>query len=332
MEAMLYERLDSVVKCNLCGRRCIIQPGKRGTCGVRENRDGTLYSLVYGKAISYAVDPIEKKPLYHFYPGSTAFSIATVGCNFKCIFCDNWSISQDRDIKGEELPPGEVVSMAKRAGCRSISYTYTEPTIFFEYAYDTARIAHKEGLCNTFVTNGYMTPEAVDTINGYLDAATVDLKGSGDPDFYRSFCKVPDTEPIYQSLLEMKQKKIFIEMTNLIVTGGGDSKEAFHKLVRWILDNLGDDIPLHILRFFPNYLYTSRPPPPVSFLEELWKISKSEGLKYVYLGNVPGHKFEHTYCPKCNNILIERFGFEVLQIRLDGKLCAFCGEEINIVR
>ncbi len=331
MEAMLYERLDSIVKCNLCGWRCTIQPGKRGTCGVRENKDGVLQTLVYGKAISYAVDPIEKKPLYHFHPGSTAFSIATVGCNFKCIFCDNWSISQDRGIKGENLPPEQVVSMAKQAGCESISYTYTEPTIFFEYAYDTAKIAHREGIYNTFVTNGYMTPEAVDTIDGYLDAATVDFKGSGDPDFYRSFCKVANVEPVYQSLLEMKQKKIFIEITNLIVTGGGDSKDAFLKLVKWIIENLGDGTPLHILRFFPSYLYTRSPPPSVEFLEELWQFSKSAGLKYVYLGNVPGHEYEHTYCPRCNKILIERFGFDVLSLHLKGRRCAFCGEEVNVV-
>ncbi|MGQ9759308.1 MAG: AmmeMemoRadiSam system radical SAM enzyme [Candidatus Methanomethylicaceae archaeon] len=327
---MLYGRLNSSVKCHLCGWRCTIQPGKRGTCGVRENRDGVLHSLVYGKVISCAVDPIEKKPLFHFHPGSFALSIATVGCNFKCIFCDNWSISQDRSVKGEYLPPERVVSTAKEMECKSISYTYTEPTIFFEYAYDTARLAHKEGILNTFVTNGYMTPEAVDTIDGYLDAATVDFKGSGDPDFYKSFCKVPSVEPIYESLLEMRRKKIFIEITNLIVTGGGDSKEAFIKLVRWIVDNLGENTPFHILRYFPSYLYKS-PPPPVEFMEELWKTSKSFGMKYVYLGNVHGHRYEHTYCPRCNKIVIERIGFDIISTHLKGRSCAFCGGEINII-
>jgi len=335
-EARLYERLEeNRVRCALCAHRCVINEGQRGICHVRENRGGTLYTLVYGRLIAQHVDPVEKKPLYHFYPGSTAYSIATPGCNFRCRWCQNWEISQmpreQHLVLGRAVPPEEVVADARRAGSRRIAYTYTEPTIFFEYAYDTARIAHREGIHNTFVTNGYMTPEAVDTIDGYLDAATVDFKGSGDPDFYRSFCKVTNTGPIYQSLLEMKQKKIFIEITNLIVTGGGDSREAFLKLVRWIIDNLGSDVPLHILRFFPSYLYTSRPPPPVSFLEELWKISKSEGLKYVYLGNVPGHKYENTYCPRCNNLLIERFGFEVGSIRLKGRRCAFCDEEINVI-
>jgi pyruvate formate lyase activating enzyme len=332
LEAMLYDRLSSdVVKCNLCGWRCTIQPGKRGVCAVRENRGGTLYTLVYGKAASYAVDPIEKKPLYHFHPGTTAFSIATVGCNFKCIFCDNWSISQERGITGEDVPPERIVAMARSMGCSSISYTYTEPTIFFEYAYDTAKLAHKEGLYNTFVTNGYMTPEAIDTIDGYLDAATVDFKGSGDPNFYRNFCKITNFEPIYQALAEMKRKKIFIEITDLIVTGGGDTKEPFIKLVKWIHDELGDETPFHILRFFPSYKYDGQGAPRISYLEELWKASKDIGLKYVYLGNVMGHRYENTYCPHCGKNVIDRSGFEVLSINLKGRNCAFCGGEINVM-
>lgn len=330
MEALLYDKLNSTVKCKLCSFRCTISSGKRGLCGVRENRNGILYTLVYGKAISYAIDPIEKKPLFHFYPGSLAFSLATVGCNFRCIFCDNWYISQDREVKGEDLPPEEIVKMAKVYGCKCISYTYTEPTIFFEYAYDTAKLAHKEGIYNTFVTNGYITPEAIDLINGYLDAVTVDFKGSGDPEFYRKFCKVHDTEPIYQALIEMKRKSIFIEITNLIVTGGGDSKEAFTKLVKWIVDELGDSIPIHILRYFPSYMYKS-PSPSVKLLEEFWKIAKQYGLKYVYLGNVPGHEYEHTYCPNCGKIIIRRVGFKILDIKLKGRKCTYCDYEINIV-
>ncbi|MEM2667167.1 MAG: AmmeMemoRadiSam system radical SAM enzyme [Candidatus Methanomethylicaceae archaeon] len=328
---MLYEKLNSIVKCKLCGFRCTIHPGKRGICGVRENRNGTLYTLVYGKAISYAIDPIEKKPLFHFYPGALTFSLATVGCNFRCVFCDNWCISQDREVKGEDIPPERIVKMAKMYKCKCISYTYTEPTIFFEYAYDTAKLAHKEGIYNTFVTNGYITPEAIDLINGYLNAATVDFKGSGDPDFYKKFCKVPDVSPIYQALIEMKRKSIFIEITNLIVTGGGDSKEAFIKLVKWILDELGESIPLHILRFFPSYMYTESPPPSIKLLEEFYGIAKDFGLKYVYLGNVPGHRYENTYCPNCNNVVIKRLGFEILDIKLKGKRCVYCNNEINII-
>jgi pyruvate formate lyase activating enzyme len=329
---MLYSKLDSdKVKCNLCHFRCVIANGKRGICGVRENRNGTLYTLVYGKAISYAIDPIEKKPLFHFYPGSTAFSIATIGCNFKCIFCDNWVISQDREIKGEELLPEEIVYMAKKYECKCISYTYTEPTIFFEYAYDTAKLAHKEGIFNTFVTNGYMTFEAIDLINGYLDAATIDFKGSGDPDFYKKFCKVPDVEPIFQSLSEMKRKGIFIEITDLIVTGGGESREAFKKFIKKIVDIVGDSVPLHILRFFPSYMYMNTTSTPITILEEFYGIAKDFGLKYVYLGNVPGHKYEHTYCPNCNNIVIKRIGFEIIDIKLKGRNCAYCNSEINII-
>jgi pyruvate formate lyase activating enzyme len=332
MEAMLWERLEPpTVKCNLCGWRCTIIQGQRGRCGVRENVGGTLFTLVYGKAISYAVDPIEKKPLYHFHPGTRAFSIATAGCNFRCNFCDNWSISQTKEIEGEDMPPTKVVEMAKRAGCSSVSYTYTEPTIFFEYAYDTARLAHKGGLFNTFVTNGYMTPEAVDEIDGYLDAATVDFKGSGDPDFYKKFCGTVDVKPVFQSLVEMKRKKIFIEITNLIVPGGGDAKEPFMKLVKWIVDELGDDTPFHILRFFASYNYDGPETTPTPYLEELWKLSKEAGLKYVYLGNVMNPKYENTYCPQCGRVIIDRLGFEVASIHLKGKNCAFCGKEINVL-
>lgn len=331
MEAMLYQKLDSgAVKCNLCAWRCTIQPGKRGVCRVRENMGGRLETLVYGRVVSYAVDPIEKKPLYHFYPGSTAFSIATVGCNFKCNFCDNWVISQEEGIIGENLPPEIVVSEALSMHCSSISYTYTEPTIFFEYAYDTSRIARQSGLFNTFVTNGYMTPEAVDAIHPYLDAATIDFKGSGDPEFYRSFCGVPSADPVFESLLAMKSKGIHLEITDLIVPWGGDIKGAFTKLVRWIADNLGDETPFHILRFFPSYRYNGPESPAEGVLEELWNLARLEGLKYVYLGNVPGHRYENTYCPSCGKLVIGRIGFQVTSLRLKGDACAHCGSRINV--
>jgi len=328
----LWERLSPpAVKCNLCGWRCVIQAGKRGRCMVRENRDGTLHTLVYGKVASYAVDPIEKKPLYHFHPGSTALSVATVGCNFRCVFCDNWSISQETEIVGEEMPPERLVSLAKSMGCRSISYTYTEPTIFFEYAYDTARLAHKEGILNTFVTNGYMTPEAVRTIDGYLDAATVDFKGSGDPEFYKKFCGALDVGPVFDALREMKKEGVFIEITNLIVPDGGDSREAFTKLVNWIVGELGPDIPFHILRFFSSYKYTGPDSTSLSSLVELWKLAKSLGLKYVYLGNVMDERYGNTSCPRCGKAVIERVGMGVASTNLKGNRCAFCGETLNVI-
>lgn len=332
MEAMLYQRIDNqAVKCNLCAWRCTIQNGKRGVCRVRENRGGTLHSLVYGKAVSYAVDPIEKKPLYHFHPGSTAFSIATVGCNFRCNFCDNWVISQEEAILGEEMPPSAVVGEALSHNCLSISYTYTEPTIFFEYAYDTSKEAHRLGLKNTFVTNGYMTVEAVEVIHPYLDAATVDFKGSGDPDFYRGFCGVPSVDPIFDALKALKSKGVHIEVTDLIVPWRGDVEAPLTKLVRWIVENLGDETPFHILRFFPSYRYDGERPPGEAVLERLWEAARAEGLKYVYLGNVPGHKYENTYCPSCGRIVISRIGFEVTSIKLKGDRCAYCGKKINVI-
>jgi len=332
LEALLYDKLESgAVKCRLCGWRCTIQPCKRGVCRVRENRNGTLESLVYGRAISYAVDPIEKKPLYHFHPGSYAFSVATVGCNFRCNFCDNWSISQEPEIVGDIMLPEEIVYTAQKMKCSSISYTYTEPTIFFEYAYDTAKFASKAKLHNTFVTNGYMTPEAIDMIAPYLDAATVDFKGSAEPSFYQNFCGITDVNPIFEALIEMKRKNIFIEITNLIVPGGGDGKVPFIKLVNWVRDNLGADVPFHILRFFPSYRYDGEATTPQALLEEFWQVANDAGLNYVYLGNAPGHKYENTRCPFCGNAVIERFGFEVAKMHLNGKKCKFCGKELNII-
>jgi len=332
LEAMLWDKLESnSVKCKLCGWRCSIPPGGRGKCAVRENREGTLYTLVYGKVASCAVDPIEKKPLYHFHPGTTSFSIATMGCNFKCLFCDNWMLSQQKEIKGEDMPPSKIVEVAKGMGCSSISYTYTEPTIFFEYTYDTAKLAHKAGLYNTYVTNGYMTVEAVDTIDGLLDAATVDFKGSADPGFYKKFCGALDVSPIFQALSEMKRKKIHIEITNLIVPDGGDAKEPFIKLVKWIHDELGEETPLHILKFFSSYKYEGQADTRTEYLEELWNESKGLGMKYVYLGNVPAPEYNNTYCPHCWNIIVERSGFNVTAIHAKNGRCTFCGGDINLV-
>ena len=316
-EAMLYEQLaDNKVKCNLCARRCTIADGGTGFCRVRKNESGKLYSLVYAKAISACVDPIGKKPLSHFHPGALVMSIATIGCNFRCKFCDNWIISQEKDIKGRDFPPEEVVKATRDNGCQGISYTYTEPTIFFEYAYDTARLAKQVGFFNTFVTNGYMTPEAVRTIAPYLDAATVDFKGGGDPKFYKDFSSVPSVEPIYESLKEMKRNGIHIEITNLIVPKIGDSMEQIRQLAAWIRDNLGRDTPFHLLRFHPDYELTNIPSTPVSTMEEAYKTAKEEGLNYVYLGNVPGHPYENTYCPNCNELLIKRFSFEIVKWNL----------------
>jgi len=331
-EAMLYERLPGdMVRCNLCGRRCVIPEGVIGFCRVRKNMGGRLVSLVYGRVCSANPDPIEKKPLFHFHPGSYVFSVATVGCNFRCRFCDNWSISQEEHLIGSDLPPSKLVPLAKRSNCRGISYTYTEPTIFFEYAYDTARLAYEKGLFNTFVTNGYMTPEAVETIAPYLDAATVDFKGGGDPDFYKKFSAVPHVEPIYASLKEMKKHHIHIEITNLIVPEGGDSMERIRELSSWIRKNLGPDTPTHFLRFLPSYEAIDLPPTPTRDVERAREIALEEGLHYVYVGNIPGHKGENTYCPNCHETLVERWGFSIIRWGLTPDMrCPKCRSEIAI--
>lgn len=329
---MLYEQLSNdKVACNLCARRCIIPNGGTGFCLVRKNEGGRLYSLVYAKAISACVDPITKKPLSHFHPGALVMSIATIGCNFRCRFCDNWAISQERRIVGHYFPPEEVVKATKDNGCHGISYTYTEPTIFFEYAYDTAKLAHEAGFFNTFVTNGYMTPEAVRTIAPYLEAATVDFKGGGDPSFYKSLSAVPSVEPIYESLKEMKRNGIHIEITNLVVPKLGDSLEAIRELATWIRDNIGRERPFHLLRFHPDYQLTNIPSTPISTLEKACEVAKDAGLDYVYIGNVPGHRYENTYCPNCNELLIKRFSFEILKWNLTkDMLCPSCGRSIPI--
>ncbi len=332
-EAMLYEIIGkNIVRCNLCSRRCIINENQLGFCKVRKNINGKLYSLVYGKVISAAIDPIEKKPLFHFHPGSSVFSIATIGCNFRCKFCDNWVISQEEEVYGKNLSPNKIIELALKYKCQGISYTYTEPTIFFEYAHDIAKIAKEKGLFNTFVTNGYMTPEAVKTIAPYLDAVTVDFKGSANPKFYKEMSMVPSVEPIFESLIEMKRNGIFIEITNLIVPKYGDSMEDLRKLVRWIIDNLGPETPFHILRFHPDYQLIDVPSTPIEILEKAWRIALDEGLYYVYIGNVPGHKAENTYCPECGELLIERHGFSILTWNLTNEnKCPKCNSKINVI-
>ncbi len=330
--AMFWKRMDSVVKCSLCYRMCTIKEGKRGFCGVRINRNGTLYSLVYGKITAANIDPIEKKPLFHFHPGSSTFSISTVGCNFRCQFCCNWVLSQETEIIGREVSPETIVEWALKYGANGISYTYNEPTVFYEFAYDTAKIAHSKNLYNTFVTNGYLTPEAIREIAPYLDAATVDFKGSGDAEFYRKFMSVPDPSPIYESLLELKRNKIFTEVTNLVVPQVGDDPDNLRKLARWIVENLGPETPFHLIRFYPEYKMLDFNPTPISTLEKLASIAKSEGLQYVYIGNVPGHELENTYCPSCGELLIARYGFTIHKWNVkDDNRCPKCGEKINII-
>jgi len=331
-EAMFYEKLDNnMVKCNLCSHRCSqIADSKRGICGVRENRDGKLFSLVYGKTVARSVDPIEKKPLFNFLPGSKSYSIATVGCNFKCDNCQNFDISQlpkERNIVvGQEASPEDIVSAAKRSNCASISYTYSEPTIFFEYAYDIAKLARKEGLMNVFVTNGYITPEALRAIAPYLDAANIDLKSFSD-DFYWKSCGAR-LQPVLDSIRLYKSLGIWTEITTLIIPSLNDSEEELRKIAQFIKE-LGDDTPWHITQFHPTYKLIDRPRTPVTTLRKAREIGLEAGLRYVYEGNVPGETGENTYCPKCGKHVIRRFGYQIQENKIKNSACTYCGAKID---
>ncbi|MCM8826113.1 MAG: AmmeMemoRadiSam system radical SAM enzyme [Candidatus Omnitrophica bacterium] len=329
-EAMFYERLaDRMVKCNLCAHNCIIAPQRFGICGVRQNIDGVLYSLVYGELIAKNIDPIEKKPIYHLLPGSKSYSIATIGCNFKCGFCQNWQISQlskrEMDVSSDYLSPEEVVKEAKENNCKSISYTYTEPTIFFEYAYDVAKLAKREGLYNVFVTNGYMRQEVLEFINPYLDAANVDLKSFRD-DYYRKHCKAK-LKPVLETIASMKRLGVWVEITTLVIPGDNDSEDELKELVQFIV-NIDKDIPWHISRFYPNYKFDDYIPTPIETLRKAKEIGKSYGLKYVYLGNVD--EGTDTYCFSCHKLLVKRgYFYSILEYNIKNGLCPYCGEKIG---
>jgi pyruvate formate lyase activating enzyme len=332
-EAKLYEKLeDAKVKCHLCAHRCTIADGKRGICQVRENRGGVLYSLVYGLSISQAIDPVEKKPLFHFYPGSKAFSFATVGCNFRCAFCQNWQISQmlreGGQIDGHEASPDYLASAAHHYGCQSIAYTYTEPTIFFEYAYDTAVKATQWNIKNIYVTNGYMTDEMLDAFGPYLHAANVDLKAFSD-DFYRKTCGAR-LQPVLDAIKSMKKRGIWVEITTLLVPGMNDSEQELRDLAEFIVQEVGVDTPWHVSRFHPEYKLLDRDATPPSTLRRAREIGLAAGLRYVYEGNVPGSAGENTYCYNCHNLLIRRYGFGVLEnLILPDSKCPYCEVTID---
>lgn len=330
VEARLYDRLENRrVQCHLCAHRCRISEGKRGICAVRENRNGTLYSLVYGRTVSQHIDPIEKKPLAHFYPGTTAYSIATVGCNFHCEWCQNANISQmPREtglIVGERAAPEEIVSAAKRARCRSIAYTYTEPTVFFEYAYDTARLARQDGIANVYVTNGFMTEEMLKAFDGYLDAANVDLKAFRD-ETYRRYVG-GRLQPVLDSLKLMKDLGIWVEVTTLVVPDINDDDEELRDAARFVAQELGPETPWHISRFFPGYQLRHVPPTPVRTLNRALEIGEEEGLRYIFAGNVPGEA--NTECHACGELLIRRAGYRILGNRVaPGQVCPNCGTPV----
>lgn len=330
-EAMLYDKIgDLRVQCSVCAHRCKINPGRRGLCGVRENKDGILYSLVFGTLISENVDPIEKKPFFHVYPGSRSFSIATVGCNFSCEFCQNSDISQmprtTLMIMGEDTALETIVERACKNGCKTIAYTYTEPTVYLETALETSKIAVREGLKNVFVTNGYMSEQALDVMKPYLSAANVDLKSFRD-EFYKKQCGAR-LQPVCDSLKKMKDLGIWVEITTLLIPGLNDLPEELHDIAAFIA-GIGKETPWHISRFHPQYKMLTRPVTPVASLHQACAIGKEAGLKYVYCGNVPGDEGENTYCSNCNKLLIKRYGYRIIESTLSGKTCSHCGHPLD---
>ena len=313
--------MGTKVACELCPNRCVLDAGQVSRCRTRTNKDGTLYSLVYGKPCAVHVDPIEKKPFFHFYPGTTAFSIATAGCVLRCKFCQNWQISQAKpsDTDTYTLPPEDVVRNALRYRCRSIAYTYTEPTVFYEYMYDTAIIAHDKGIKNTMHSCGYINEKPLRTLAKYLDAADIDLKAFTE-DFYARICS-GSLKPVLKSLVVLRDEGVWLEITNLIIPTLNDDMKKIQEMSRWILINLGPDVPVHFSRFFPHYKLDNLPPTPLKTLEEARSVALDTGLRYIYIGNIR-HEGESTFCPKCKKMLIERVGYFIKKNNLSNGACS----------
>ena len=331
-EGVLFDKLqNNRTRCNVCSHRCNIAEGKIGICGTRKNIGGKVHTVIYNTVSSEAVDPIEKKPLYHFLPGTLSYSLGTIGCNFRCEHCQNWTISQVTLDKAYtmEITPEEAVRRALSAGCRSISWTYNEPAIWHEYTYDSAVLAKKAGLGTVYVTNGYITPEALRRISPYLDAYRVDIKSFSDS-FYKKVCKAK-LAPVLESTELAKELGMHVEVITLIIPGRNDSPEEIAQLSKWVHDNLGEDTPMHFTRFYPMYQMTEVIPTPAEMLEKAHDIAKKEGMRFVYTGNVPGHKYENTYCPECGALLIDRTGFTVSEYNIKDGKCPRCGEEIPVV-
>ncbi|MCD6528440.1 AmmeMemoRadiSam system radical SAM enzyme [bacterium] len=334
-EALLYKKLpDKNVQCQNCAHYCVIPPGKRGICGVRENIDSKLYTLNYEKAIAVNIDPIEKKPLFHFLPGSHSLSIATVGCQFSCLSCQNWQISQGpkitKTIEGEKISPKEVIKITLKNKLPSISYTYTDPIVFSEYALDIMKLAKKEKIKNIWVTSGFFSKELFDLISPYLDAANIDLKGFTD-EFYQKYCG-GRLQPVLDTLKKIKEKGIWLEVTTLVIPTLNDSEEVFQKIANFIKNELGKETPWHITQFCGAISWKLQylPDTPIETLKKAYQISKKAGLKYVYTGNIPGLSTENTYCPKCNQLVIERIGYIIKRYDKNG-YCPKCHQSLDII-
>lgn len=334
-KALLYKKLkERKVQCQNCSHYCLLLPGKKGLCGVRKNTNGVLYALNYAKAIACHIDPIEKKPFFHFLPGSYSLSVATAGCNFFCLNCQNWDISQDfkkkEEIPGEYLPPKKIVEVAKKNKIPSISYTYTEPAIFSEYALETMKLARKEGLKNNWVTNGFWSKELFDLIHPYLDAANIDIKSFSD-EFYVKNCG-GKLQPVLDTAKRLKEKKIWLEITTLVIPTLSDSERTFKEIASFIKKELGTETPWHVSQFSGSISWKLQylPSTSVETLQKAWKIGKETGLKYVYTGNVPGVPSEDTFCPKCGVLAIDRTNYTVHRHDKNGK-CPECGADLNLI-
>lgn len=331
-EAILYQPLPGgKVRCTACARYCTIPDGSRGFCFVRANQGGRLVLLTYGVAAAVQVDPVEKKPLSHYRPGTRVLSLGTVGCNWRCQYCQNAEISQEQVVAGRPMPPSKVVEWARRYDCQGVTFTYNEPTIFIEYALDIIREAHEAGLFANFVTNGYMTTEAVELLAPHLDAVSVDFKGSGEEGFMRKYITAKGPAPILETIVQLRQRGVHVEVTDLIVPQVGEDPEALRRLARFVRERLGSDTAFHLLRFHPDYHMMEFPETPIPTLERLHAIARSEGLEYVYLGNVWGHRLENTYCPACGALAVERYGFVLRKWNLTAEnACRACGHRIPI--
>lgn len=331
-EARLWKKLkDGKVQCRLCNHFCIIDDDRRGICGVRENRDGTLFSLNYGQLAALGMDPVEKKPLYHFQPGTQTFSFAAMGCNFGCLFCQNASLSQPTRTgtipDGRTATPEQLVASAREQGAASISYTYSEPTIFFEMMQDTARLAKMQGLSNIMVSNGFMSTECLDELAGVMDAANIDLKGFTE-DFYEIQCGAR-LAPVLENLKHIRELGWWLEVTTLLIPGLNDSESEIADMARFIAEELGEHTPWHLSRFHPDHQLLDRDSTPVKRLEAAHAIGRRAGLKYVYIGNVPGNQHARTICPGCGEVLMERYGFKSGNPAISGGKCMHCGEKIH---
>jgi pyruvate formate lyase activating enzyme len=329
VEARFYEKLPQrMIRCVLCPRLCVVPEGKRGHCGVRENREGTFYSLVYSRVCAAHADPIEKKPFFHFLPGTTAFSVATAGCNVHCTFCQNAEISQSRpeELPAQMLTPENLVTLARHFGCPAIAFTYGEPTVFAEFAMDTAAAASQQGVRSVVVSNGYMQRDALKTAWAGMDAVKIDLKAFSER-YYRDVVKAR-LKNVLETLVTLRTLGLWTEIVYLVTPSLNDSESELTAMARWIKGNLGVDLPLHFSRFHPDFELRHLPATPLATLEKARAIAQAEGLRYVYIGNVPGHPAQNTCCPRCGKVVVERVGFAAQRMALHQGCCAACGEAI----